>query len=120
MNYDRIFYYYSIIKGFQSFIIESFIKLAKHLTGYSSSNLLENLKIDYGLLFTQNAKEKDNDMNNIRNDRSEFLSPDKVDLSLIFFFKEILKFFINIINYKAINGKNNKELSKINSILNWI
>ena len=94
MNYDRIFYYYSIIKDFQSFIIESFIKLAKHLTGYSSSNLLENLKIDYGLLFTQNAKEKDNDMNNIRNDRSEFLSPDKVDLSLIFFFKEILKFFI--------------------------
>ena len=100
MNFDRFVDNYNKIKDLQSSLFESFIKLTKHLKEYSSSNLLEYLKIDNLLLFDQKIKEKDddNDMNNLRSDKNETLSSDKADLSLIFFFKEGLTFFRAIDN----------------------
>ena len=133
MNFYRFVDNFNKIKDLQSSLFESFIKLTKHLKGYSSSNLLDNLKIDNQLLFDQNIKEKDkdkdNDMNYLRIDKSENLSSDKIDFSLIFFFKEGLKFFrvltnlfknnnnINIIDYKTFYEKKNKELNEKISIL---
>jgi len=130
MNFDRFVDNYNKIKDLQSSLFESFIKLTKHLKEYSSSNLLDNHKIYNRLLFDQNIKEKDkdNDMNNLRIEKSETLSSDKIDFSLIFFFKKELKFFrsltkffknynLNIIDYKTIYEKKNKELKEKISIL---